>query len=73
MAMAVTAEYADAAAAEAAAGGGEALMLVDIWRKVEEWVTLRGSSTEGGQDGGGNLVFVVINVMLKLIKRSNSD
>jgi len=29
-AMAVTAEYADAASAEAAAGGGEALMLVDI-------------------------------------------
>jgi hypothetical protein len=66
--MAATSEYVDAAAA-VAAEEGEALMVVDIWREAEERVTLWGSA-EGGK-GGGDLVFVVINVMLIFINRSN--
>ena len=50
--MAAAAEYVDAAAA-VAAGGGEALMLVDIWREAEEQVTLWGSAE--GDKGGGQL------------------
>ena len=67
--MVATSEYVDAAAA-VAAEEGEALMLVDIWREAEERVTLWGSA-EGDKGGGGNLVFVVINVMLIFINRSN--
>jgi hypothetical protein len=51
----VIAEYVDASAA-VAAGGGEALMLVDIiWREAEEeWVTFHVvMECRGGQGGGG--------------------
>ena len=50
-AMAMTAEYVNAAAA-VAAGGGEAPMLVDSWREAER-VTLWGSAE--GDKGGGQL------------------